>query len=75
MIQISQAFVDEKFDKFERIRWPNVRYVGLMQYDLASNLPMRYLVEPPRFDKLAGRYLSANGVRTFAITYDDFNFH
>ena len=68
MIQISQAFVDENFDKFERIRWPNVRYVALMQYDLAIKLPLRYLVEPPRFDKLAGKYLSANGCRTFAIT-------
>jgi 2,3-bisphosphoglycerate-independent phosphoglycerate mutase len=68
MIQISQAFVDEKFEKFERIRWPNVRYVALMQYDLATKLPKSYLVEPPRFDKLAGKYLSANGCRTFAIT-------
>lgn len=68
MIQISQAFVDENFDKFDRIRWPNVRYVALTQYDLATKLPLRYLVEPPRFDKLAGKYLAANGIRTFAVT-------
>lgn len=68
MIQISQAFVDENFDKFDRKYWPNVRYVALMQYDLKAKIPIHYLVKPPQFHKLAGKYLSANGVRTFAIT-------
>lgn len=68
MIQLSQAFVDENFDRFDRVRWPNIRYVALVQYDLTTKLPVHYLVAPPKFDKLAGKYLSANGVRTFVVT-------
>jgi 2,3-bisphosphoglycerate-independent phosphoglycerate mutase len=68
MIQLTKAFVDENFDRFDRKRWPNVRYVALCQYDRATKLPVHYLVAPPTFDKLSGKYLCENGVRTFVVT-------
>jgi 2,3-bisphosphoglycerate-independent phosphoglycerate mutase len=69
MIQLSKVFVDENFDKFDRVRWPNVRYVAMVQYDVEAKLPVHFLVAPPVIDKLSGKYLCANGIRTFVVRY------
>ena len=45
-IEISMAFDQKDFDKFDRKYYPNVVYAGLLQYDGDLKLPARFLVNP-----------------------------
>ncbi|AEF80188.1 2,3-bisphosphoglycerate-independent phosphoglycerate mutase [Leadbettera azotonutricia] len=67
-LEITAAFEEEKFDKFDRGRRPKVCYAGMMEYDGDAHVPKRYLVSPPSIDKTMGEYLAASGVRTLAIS-------
>ena len=67
-LEITAAFEEEKFDKFDRVRLPKVCYAGMMEYDGDTHVPKRYLVEPPSIDRTLGEYLAATGVRTLAIS-------
>ena len=67
-LQITAAFEEETFDKFDRVRLPKVCYAGIMQYDGDTGVPKRYLVSPPAIDRTLGEYLAATGVRTLAIS-------
>ncbi|WP_010263631.1 2,3-bisphosphoglycerate-independent phosphoglycerate mutase [Treponema primitia] len=67
-LEITAAFEDDKFDKFDRGRRPKVCYAGMMEYDGDLHAPKRYLVSPPSIDKTMGEYLAATGVRTLAIS-------
>lgn len=65
-IEISCAFDDDAFDKFDRIRRPNVRYAGMMEYDGDAHIPSHYLVAPPAIDRTMGEYLCASGEHILA---------
>ncbi|MCL2809295.1 MAG: 2,3-bisphosphoglycerate-independent phosphoglycerate mutase [Treponema sp.] len=67
-LEITAAFEDDNFDKFDRARRPKVCYAGMMEYDGDLHVPSRYLVSPPSIDKTMGEYLAASGVRTLAIS-------
>lgn len=67
-IEISQAFEESDFDKFDRKRVPDVFYAGLMQYDGDADIPKNYLVEPPAIDGTIGQYMCAAGVKSYAIS-------
>jgi 2,3-bisphosphoglycerate-independent phosphoglycerate mutase len=67
-LEITAAFEDDKFDKFDRGRRPRVCYAGMMEYDGDLHVPRRYLVSPPSIDRTMGEYLAASGVRTLAIS-------
>ncbi|MDR2478816.1 MAG: 2,3-bisphosphoglycerate-independent phosphoglycerate mutase [Treponema sp.] len=67
-LEITAAFEEEHFDKFDRKRRPNVCYAGMMEYDGDMHVPRRYLVSPPSIDRTMGEYLAAAGVRTLAIS-------
>ncbi|GHU55854.1 putative 2,3-bisphosphoglycerate-independent phosphoglycerate mutase [Spirochaetia bacterium] len=67
-LEITAAFDDDKFDKFDRGRRPKVCYAGMMEYDGDLHAPKRYLVSPPSIDRTMGEYLAATGVRTLAIS-------
>lgn len=67
-IEISRAFEDEKFDKFDRGTRPNVKFAGMMQYDGDLMIPKKYLVSPPGIDRTMGEYLVHSGVRQMAIS-------
>lgn len=67
-IEISQAFEDKDFDKFDRIQTPDVFYAGMMEYDGDSHIPKNFLVEPPEIDRTLSQYLCAEGVTSFAIS-------
>jgi len=56
------------FSYFERGPVPSVRYAGMMQYDGDLQLPRRFLVTPPAFDRTVGEYLARSGVRQLAIS-------
>jgi len=67
-LEITAAFEEDNFDKFDRVRHPNVCYAGMMEYDGDLHVPARYLVSPPAIDRTMGEYLAASGVRTLAIS-------
>jgi 2,3-bisphosphoglycerate-independent phosphoglycerate mutase len=67
-LEITAAFEEDKFTKFDRKRRPKVCYSGMMEYDGDLHVPRRYLVDPPSIDRTMGEYLAASGVRTLAIS-------
>ncbi|KAG4377847.1 hypothetical protein GLYMA_18G219100v4 [Glycine max] len=66
MTMIAKALEYENFDKFDRVRYPKIRYAGMLEYDGELKLPSHYLVSPPEIDRTSGEYLVYNGIRTFA---------
>eukprot|EP00672_Neobodo_designis_P017356 CAMPEP_0174828664 /NCGR_PEP_ID=MMETSP1114-20130205/1470_1 /TAXON_ID=312471 /ORGANISM="Neobodo designis, Strain CCAP 1951/1" /LENGTH=554 /DNA_ID=CAMNT_0016062387 /DNA_START=81 /DNA_END=1742 /DNA_ORIENTATION=- len=68
VIEISRAFEDDEFDKFDRVRFPRVRYAGMMRYDGDLGIPNNFLVPPPAISRTSGEYLAKNGVRVFACS-------
>lgn len=67
-IEISRAFEEEDFNKFDRVRWPKVEYAGMMQYDGDLKIPKQFLVEPPQFERTMGELLAHTGVTQLAIS-------
>ncbi len=67
-IEISRAFDDVVFDKFERVRHPDVFYAGMMEYDGDLHIPRSYLVTPPAIERPMGEILAASRVTQLAIS-------
>ncbi len=67
-VEISRAFEEEDFKEFDRKRFPQVIYAGMMQYDGDLKIPENYLVSPPQIKRTVGQYLCASGVSSFAIS-------
>jgi 2,3-bisphosphoglycerate-independent phosphoglycerate mutase len=67
-IEITRAFDDAEFTKFDRVRHPDVLYAGMMEYDGDLHLPRRYLVSPPQIERTMGQLLAATGVTQLAIS-------
>ncbi|PID63138.1 MAG: phosphoglycerate mutase (2,3-diphosphoglycerate-independent) [Ignavibacteriae bacterium] len=67
-IEISRAFEEENFDKFNRVRVPKVFYTGMMEYDGDLHIPSNFLVNPPKIDRSISEYMCAEGLNTFAIS-------
>ena len=67
-IEISRAFDDDDFDKFDRVRRPDVLYAGMMEYDGDLHVPRRFLVTPPSIEHTMGEILARNGVTQLAIS-------
>jgi 2,3-bisphosphoglycerate-independent phosphoglycerate mutase len=65
-IEITRAFEDKDFDKFDRGAVPDLYYAGMMQYDGDLLLPSKYLVAPPAISESLGEYLAKAGVTQFA---------
>jgi 2,3-bisphosphoglycerate-independent phosphoglycerate mutase len=67
-IEISRAFDDDDFTKFDRARRPDVLYAGMMEYDGDQHIPKHYLVSPPEIDHPMGELLAENRVSQLAIS-------
>mgnify|MGYP000205700330 CR=1 FL=1 len=67
-LEITAAFENEAFDRFDRGRRPKVVYAGMMEYDGDLHVPKRYLVSPPEIDRTIGEYLCATDVKQLAIS-------
>lgn len=67
-IELAKAFEDKDFDKFERVRVPDVLFAGMMEYDGDLHIPRNYLVAPPQIEGPVGAYMCANGISSFAIS-------
>ncbi len=67
-IEITRAFEDENFTKFDRVRVPKVTYAGMLQYDGDLKLPRRFLVNPPLILDTTGEWFSKSGIAQFACS-------
>ncbi len=67
-IEISRAFDDAAFDKFDRVRHADVLYAGMMEYDGDLHIPKHYLVTPPEIERPMGELLAATHVSQLAIS-------
>jgi 2,3-bisphosphoglycerate-independent phosphoglycerate mutase len=66
-IEISKAFTQETFDKFDREPRPDVLYAGIMEYDSDIKMPPLFLVQPPDIDRTMSEYLVTEKTKMFAI--------
>lgn len=67
-IEITRAFEETSFDKFDRKRMPKVTYAGMLQYDGDLKLPNRFLVPPPAILDTMGEWFSKAGITQFACS-------
>ena len=67
-LEITAAFEEDNFDKFDRNPRPKVYYAGMMEYDGDLKVPKKYLVNPPAIERTSGEYLCASGVKIMAIS-------
>ena len=67
-LEITRAFEDVNFDKFDRLRVPKVTYAGMLQYDGDLKLPKRFLVNPPAILDTSGEWFSKAGIAQFACS-------
>jgi 2,3-bisphosphoglycerate-independent phosphoglycerate mutase len=67
-LEITRAFVEADFKAFDRVRYPNVTYAGMLQYDGDLQLPKRFLVAPPAIRNTASESFSRLGLTQFACS-------
>ncbi len=67
-IEISRAFTTENFDKFDRVRVPNVYYAGMLQYDSEVGIPKNFLASPPNITNTLTEELVKNNINEYAIS-------
>ncbi len=67
-IEISLAFEQENFDKFDRVRFPKTVYAGMLEYDGDLHIPSRYLVSPPEITDTLGEKLAAEKITQLALS-------
>ena len=67
-IEITRAFVEDDFDKFDRVRHPRVTYAGMLQYDGDLQLLKRFLVAPPAIKDTSSEWFSKSGLAQFACS-------
>ncbi len=67
-IELSMAFDLKEFDKFDRVRTPEVLFAGMMEYDGDLHIPKHFLVQPPAIEDPVGVYMCANNITSFAIS-------
>ena len=67
-LEISRAFDDADFDKFDRGDYHDVLYAGMLEYDGDAHIPSSYLVEPPAIRNTLTELMVANGINEYAIS-------
>lgn len=67
-LEITAAFEEDDFDKFDRGERPEVEYAGMMEYDGDLKIPKQYLVTPPSIDRTMSEFLVQEEVRMLAIS-------
>ncbi len=67
-IEISKAFTEKDFSVFDRERFPDVHYVGMMEYDGDEHIPGNFLVPPPAIANTLGEQFAYSGIKQFACS-------
>ncbi|MBQ0012162.1 MAG: 2,3-bisphosphoglycerate-independent phosphoglycerate mutase [Clostridiales bacterium] len=57
-----------EFDKFDRVRVPQVNYAGMLEYDGDLHIPKKFLVSPPVIRNTLGELLANKGIAQLAIS-------
>lgn len=57
-----------EFDKFNRVRVPQVNYAGMLEYDGDLHIPKKFLVSPPVIRNTLGELLANKGIAQLAIS-------
>lgn len=67
--EICRAFDEgDEFDKFDRVRKPDVMFAGMLQYDADLNIPKMFLTFPPKIKYTLTEECVKNGIREYAIS-------
>ncbi|MDP2814364.1 MAG: 2,3-bisphosphoglycerate-independent phosphoglycerate mutase [Erysipelotrichaceae bacterium] len=67
-LELSRAFEEDNFTKFDRIFRPKVMFAGMLQYDGDLQIPNKFLVTPPRIKNTMSEFLVQLGVKQYAIS-------
>ncbi len=67
-IELSMAFDNADFDKFDRKDMPKVQYAGMLQYDGDLHLPEKFLVEPPKIKYTLSEFCVGYGISSYAVS-------
>ena len=67
-LEISRAFDEEDFDRFNRIRYPRVMYAGILQYDADLKIPKNYLTNPPDITNTLTEELCKYDIKEYAVS-------
>lgn len=67
-IELSMAFDNADFDKFDRKDMPKVEYAGMLQYDGDLHLPEKFLVEPPKIKYTLSEFCVNHGIPSYAVS-------
>ena len=66
-IEISRAFDEEDFSEFDRVKYPKIKYAGMLEYDTEVHIPSHYLVSPPNISNTLSEHLCGLGVKAYAV--------
>lgn len=67
--EICKAFEEgADFDKFDRVRVPNVMFAGMLQYDADLEIPKKFLTFPPKIKHTLSETLVNAGLKQYAIS-------
>ena len=67
-IELSRAFEVDDFQPFDRVRRPDVLFVGMMQYDGDLGVPKEFLVGPAKISNTMGELLAHAGQKQLAVS-------
>ena len=67
-MEITKAFEEKEFNKFDRELYPDVTFAGMMEYDGDLKIPKNYLVLPPAIEKTVSEYLAHAGIKQYAVS-------
>ena len=67
-LEISRSFDEKEFDKYDRVRYPNVLYAGMLQYDADLKIPKLFLLPPPDINNTLTEELVKNKISEYAIS-------
>lgn len=67
-LELSRAFEEVNFTKFDRKRHPKVMYAGMLQYDGDLKIPTLFLVNPPKIKHTMTEHFIAQGIKQFAVS-------
>ncbi|NQY75016.1 MAG: 2,3-bisphosphoglycerate-independent phosphoglycerate mutase [Candidatus Margulisbacteria bacterium] len=68
VIELSKAFEEDPFDRFDRGKKRDILYVGMMEYDGDLHIPKHFLVPPAKLGHPLSEYVCGMGLRSFAIS-------
>ncbi len=67
--EICKAFEEgDSFNKFDRVRVPNVMFAGMLQYDADLEIPKLFLTFPPKIKNTLSETLVAANITQYAIS-------